>query len=183
MRIYSATSIIVYSNLLTSPSVKWQLRNNLPSQLTMANSEKRVHFFKISPVVSHLSLPLFIWGHQMFTGTAWTSVVSLFKCAQPDMRRVLSINNDTRQLPYEDLLHSRRISVYAVGTYFTTWCIKLCIFFLLSLTKRLTVKGCLLANCSDATQVQRRLRLTLTNAGQTASSVTQQAYVLSTWQF
>lgn len=156
----------MYSNLLTSPSVKWQLRNNLPSQLTMAVSAKRVHLFKISLVVSYLSLPSFIYlGPPNVYGNSGTSVVSLFQCAQPDMRRVLSINNITRQLPYKDLLHSRRISVYAVGTYFTTWCIKLRIFFLLSLTKRLTVKCCLLANCSDATQVQRRLRLTLTNAG------------------
>lgn len=118
VRIYNGTSIIVYSNLLTSPSVKWQLRNNLPSQLTMAKSAKRVDLFKISLVVSYLSRQFFIYlGPPNVYGN---SVVSLFQCAQPDMRRVLSINNVTRQLPYKNLLHSRRISVYVVGTYFTT---------------------------------------------------------------
>lgn len=85
VRIYNGTSIIVYSNLLTSPSVKWQLRNNLPSQLTMAKSAKRVHLFKISLVVSYLSLPSFIYlGPPNVYGNSGTSVVSLFQCAQPD---------------------------------------------------------------------------------------------------
>lgn len=121
IRIYNGTSIIVYSNLLTSPSVKWQLRNNLPSQLTMAKSAKRVHLFKVSLVVSYLSLPSFIYlGPPNVYGNSGTSVVSPFQCAHSPMRRVLSINNVTRQLPYKDLLHSRRMSVYVVGTYFTT---------------------------------------------------------------
>lgn len=85
VRIHNGTSIIVYSNLLTSPSVKWQLRNNLPSQLTMAKSAKRVHLFKISLVVSYLSLPSFIYlGPPNVYGNSGTSVVSLFQCAQPD---------------------------------------------------------------------------------------------------